>query len=144
MLHTLYTFTYRILSHVKNPAIRRISFEIKKRIAQEKNIKDWDCQFNFTWPSIIEGYVRFTTVHLCLSISRLTRVNLNSNQTVFLYRACDARQVRARPYPLPVSTLMTRPDFLQYLAYHRHIWPIPPAKFVVIYNEDLFCLETPL
>ena len=39
-----------------------------------------------------------------------------------------------------VSTLMARPDFLQYLAYHRHIWPISPAKFVV--NNVLFRLES--
>ena len=45
----------------------------------------------------------------------------------------DARQVPARPYfmPVAVSTLMVRPDFLQYLAYHRPILHNQLAYFSV-------------
>ena len=54
-----------------------------------------------------------------------TRVNLNSNRTDPCAGLCAVRQVPARPYQYAdlVSTLMARPDFLQYPAYHRPILP---------------------
>ena len=49
-----------------------------------------------------------------------TRVNLNSNRTDPYAGLCYVWQVPARPYPMQAfSTLMGRPDFLQYQAYHN-------------------------
>ena len=64
-----------------------------------------------------------------LFTSRWTRVNLNSNWTDLLYRPkwCTASTGPTLFYVSSVSTLMARPDFLQYPANHRPVWPIPLA-----------------
>ena len=61
--------------------------------------------------------------------SQWTRVNLNSNRTDHLYRPYSDAPAGTAPLPSgsPVSTLIARPDFLPYLAYHRPILPTPLA-----------------
>ena len=51
--------------------------------------------------------------------SQWTRVNLNSNRTNPCAGLCNVSHAGV------VSTLMARPDFLQYPAYHRPILPTP-------------------
>ena len=64
-------------------------------------------------------------------MSRWTRVNLNSNRTDLLYQPQRYAASTAPPlsYVGPVSTLMARPDFLQY-----------PAPGFYLYHCQLKCV----
>ena len=80
------------------------------------------------------------------TFSQWTRVNLNSNGLTLVPASVIAASTGRRPtlsHAGSVSTLLARPDFLQYPAYHRPILPTPLGQFSVfsiVYLDRLYFL----
>ena len=78
-----------------------------------------------------------------------TRVKLNSNRTDpcagLGSLSCAASTGPILSYAGSVSTLMARPEFLQYPAYHRPILPTPLVQFsVILFGVVYFTWSTSL